>query len=101
MRRRRGSRLVKRGDVFWFRWTVPESLRAAFGRREIWRSLRTTDPALARRKADQLLDALYAQSARFEDQARSAKAAASLPEAVQVIRGDFFERVEVTPAKTV
>ena len=52
-------------------------------------------------RPNQLLDALYAQSARFEDQAQSAKAAASLPDAVQVIRGDFFELVEVVPKHSV
>src|SRR3954454_2025998 len=65
-RPRFGSRLVKRGSVWWFRWPVPQAFRAQFGRREIWRSLRTTDHDSAQQKAAKRIEELRAQCARFE-----------------------------------
>jgi site-specific DNA-methyltransferase (adenine-specific) len=98
-RLRFGSRLVKRGRVWWFRWTVPPPLRAEFRRREIWRSLRTTDHDTAQTKAKKLVDELRAQCARIEDQRHSGRAQGLKRGAggVRLIEGDFFEQAATVP----
>jgi integrase len=47
----RQSNLVRRKRTFYFRARVPTALIATLGRRELWRSLRTSDPVLARLRA--------------------------------------------------
>jgi hypothetical protein len=102
-RPRFGSRLVKRGSVWWFRWTVPEVFRAQFGRREIWRSLRTTDHEIARKKAAKLIDELRARCARFEDGALVEDHLGPPRDEPQVrlVAGDFLEEAEGIPVGSV
>jgi integrase len=51
------SNVARRGAVYYVRLAVPLHLRGRFGRRELWRSLRTTDPGEARRWAPVVLSA--------------------------------------------
>lgn len=44
------SNIFRRGGRYWFRVRVPIDLISRVGRGELWRSLRTSDPAMARRK---------------------------------------------------
>lgn len=48
---------VRRGGIYHFRRTIPEDLRARFGRRELSRSLGNCPPRVARIRADQLYSA--------------------------------------------
>lgn len=48
---------VRRGGIYHFRRTIPEDLRARFGRRELCRSLGNCPPRVARIRADQLYSA--------------------------------------------
>lgn len=43
--------LLKRGDIYYFRWQIPFTLRAVFGQREIIKSLRTPDKVTAQLRA--------------------------------------------------
>jgi len=43
------TNVFRRGGVFYFRARVPASLRVRVGRNELWRSLRTREPSVARR----------------------------------------------------
>lgn len=45
------THVVRRGAVYYFRARVPGNLRAAVGRNELWRSLRTSQACEARRRA--------------------------------------------------
>src|SRR6185312_729618 len=48
---KRQPNLVRRRNTFYFRARVPVALVVRVGRSELWRSLRTTDPGLARLRA--------------------------------------------------
>jgi hypothetical protein len=45
------TNVIRRGAVYYYRVSVPADLMAIVRRREIWRSLGTSDPLLARRRA--------------------------------------------------
>lgn len=45
------TNVVRRGSTFYFRVAVPHRLRASVARDELWRSLRTSHPTTARRRA--------------------------------------------------
>lgn len=45
------SNIVRRGAIYYVRVAVPHHLVDRFGRRELWRSLRTSDPTAARTDA--------------------------------------------------
>jgi integrase len=67
----RHPRLVKRGDVFYYRASIPADIRATYPKREEVRSLRTRDPVEARRLArfeDARVEALFA--AHRDEQSR-------------------------------
>ena len=49
------TNVVRRGSTFYFRVAVPQRLRALVARVELWRSLRTSHPTTARRRAATLL----------------------------------------------
>src|SRR3569833_1938654 len=49
------TNVFRRGGVFYFRARVPAALRPSVGRRELWRSLRTSDPTEARCRGASLL----------------------------------------------
>src|SRR5579885_3517689 len=49
------SNVFRRGSVFYFRVGIPRHLRGRLNRRELWRSLRTSDPGEARRRGGILL----------------------------------------------
>lgn len=58
------TNVVRRGGSYYFRTRVPKTLRAVVGRRELWKSLRTTDASYARRRAATqalLTEALWGQ----------------------------------------
>ncbi|CCQ72413.1 site-specific integrase [Magnetospira sp. QH-2] len=44
------SNLIRRGAIYHFRVTIPSDLQERFGRREIWRSLKTTNGQTAKRR---------------------------------------------------
>src|SRR5690349_12469697 len=43
--------VVRRAAIYYFRIAVPADLVGGIGRREIWRSLKTKDPGVARMRA--------------------------------------------------
>lgn len=45
------TNVFRRGGSYYFRARVPERFRALLERRELWRSLRTGDPSIARQRA--------------------------------------------------
>lgn len=45
------TNVVRRGAVYYYRIAIPADLAPVISRREIWRSLGTSDPQLARRRA--------------------------------------------------
>ncbi|GAB3452334.1 DUF6538 domain-containing protein [Insolitispirillum peregrinum] len=49
------SNIIRRGAIYYVRLTIPHSLIDRFERRELWRSLRTSDPASARTQAPILI----------------------------------------------
>ena len=77
------TNVFRRGGSYYFRARVPERFRAALGRRELWRSLRTGDPSEARQRASvvaQLTQRLWRNidtmksHTRLADQVSKAKA---------------------------
>lgn len=48
------THVLRRGGVYCFRVRIPTHLRHLLGRRELWRSLRTTSPDEARRRCSRL-----------------------------------------------
>lgn len=60
--------LLKRGNVFTFRAKVPADLVEAFGgKRQVWESLRTCDPAEAKRRVRDKTDAFEQQCQRVRE----------------------------------
>jgi len=80
------SNVARRGAVYYVRLAVPVHLKIRFGRRELWRSLRTTDPAEARRWAPVVLSAARCL---FLDVERDVTLTDS--KIAQLVR-DFYER---------
>lgn len=52
--------------IFYFRPTVPKSLREVVGKRDIWKSLHTNEPATAKARA-------YVLSARYPEEFKTMK----------------------------